>query len=1062
MSDGVLSTLRVMAACPHCGEENPTRARFCNACGSPLAERSSEVGETRRTVTVLFSDVVGSTALGEQLDPETLRGVMSRYFTAMSTVIERHGGTVEKFIGDAIMTVFGLPTIREDDALRAVRAASEMRDELTALNAQLVAEHGVSIETRTGIHTGEVVAGDPTARQTLVTGDAVNTAARLEQAAGAGEILIGLPTWRLVRGAVTVGASEEVLAKGKADPVTAFRLLSVATRTSARAQSVPARLFGRQGELERLVGRFDSLVTDRQPNVVTVIGAAGVGKSRLVAEFISMVADRAGVLRGRCLSYGEGITYWPIREILHAAAGIVETDDAEAGRRKLEALLGGLSEGRVIAEKLASAIGLTEEAASTEEIFWATRRALGHLAVTRPLVVVVEDIHWAQPTLLQLIQHVVDQVRDAPVLILCPARPELLETSPSWVDGRANALTINLDGLTAEAADRLLDSLSGGRGILEPLRGRVLATAEGNPLFIEEMVQMLAEEELTADIVVPPTIQALLAARLDRLPPAERSVAQRGSVAGRVFEEDAVAALTPEGSRIDVIPSLVALVQKEVLCPEMAELTASEAFKFRHILIRDAAYEALSKSDRGELHEAFADWLERTAGSRQMEYQEILGHHLEQAFRYRTDLRKGGDRTEAVGRRAAGHLRAAAKRARDRGDPAAAVQLYGKAEGLPVDGLRASAELALESGLAFLDMNDLAQARLRADAALRLAGDADDPGLAARARLLRLDVRASDGTYLSADPAIEVEVDTALDDAQASGDRLALAQAWQAESTKAWNAGRFAESSDRMRRSLGFAREVGDARYELDTEGIILVEALSGPTKASEVVANAESVFERAISYPTVRGEVLRILAVAEAMLGRFDDARAHAHQSIVLLEELSQTSAALTARGDWAWVERLAGDHAASETILRELLAASQAVGDPSLVSFAAARLGQALVAQGRLAEAAEYLAEGGRNPVATNRSRVAGGQARIHAAQGDRSAITEVDEMLAMVDPAFVNLAIDAHVDAAEAFAALGERIPAVEHARQALRLAESKENLAFVRQIRLLVSRLTDEGS
>ncbi len=576
-----------MPACPGCGVDNPERARFCLECGLPLTVGRPAVGGSRRTVTVLFSDIVGSTALGELLDPEAVHLVVSSYFDEMRAVIERHGGTVEKFIGDAIMAVFGLPVLHEDDALRAVRAALEMHAALATLNARLGTERGVTIATRTGLNTGEVLAGDPSARQTLVTGDAVNTAARLEQAAGAGEILLGAATWRLVRDVATVEPVPAIGARGKAEPLPAFRLLSIGQET-VRSARADAPLVGRGGELDQLRVRFERVAAERRPALVTVLGPAGVGKSRLVAEFVAELGDRATVLKGRCLSYGDGITYWPIREVLHTAAGIRDEDTPEEGLRKLSGLLRDDRDRPLLADRLASAIGLGAAPFPQDELFWAIRRTLADLAANRSLVLILEDLQWAEPTLRELIEYLTDQGVDSPLLLLCPARPEILEGATGWPPDRADATTIALEGLPPDTMMRLIDTLPGGAEVPGALRRRILATAEGNPLFVEEMVALLVEEGIVGagdaaaggsapdEIRMPPTIQALLAARLDRLPDSERSTAQRASVVGRVFDEAAVEALSPESVRADVPGDLDALVLKQLLAPETSGLTEDE------------------------------------------------------------------------------------------------------------------------------------------------------------------------------------------------------------------------------------------------------------------------------------------------------------------------------------------------------------------------------------------------------------------------------------------------------------------------------------------------------
>ena len=1030
--------------------------------------------KSRRVVTVLFSDIVGSTALGEHLDPETLRGVMARYFDTMAAVIERHGGTIEKYIGDAIMAVFGLPILHEDDAIRAVRAAVEMREMLATLNVALHRERGVTIAARTGIQTGEVVAGDVSARQTLVTGDPVNTAARLEQAASPGEILVGMPTWRLVADAATAEAIPPIAAKGKSDPVAAMRVLAVELAQTERTRQPAAILVGRDRELGRLLDIFERVRRDRDPALVAVVGPAGVGKSRLVVEFLANVADRADVLRGRCLPYGDGITYWPLREIFIAAARIAEGDAPAAGRRKLDRLVRAARDGPLLAARVASAIGLSTEPAPQEELFWAIRRTLEHLAAARPLVVVIEDVHWAEPTLLQLISQLVDLGRDVPLLVLCPSRPEVRDTAPGWGRGGRNRTEITLDGLAEDATAGLIDSLPGGAAIPAGLRSQILAAAEGNPLFLEEMVRMLIDEGIVtatgkdsaggvgsaaraADAVgVPPTIGALLAARIDRLPDEERSTAQRASVVGRVFERAAVAALTPSTAESDLAASLRGLVRRELVTPQRPEPSDEEAFKFRHILIRDAAYDALAKADRAELHERFADWLEQASGDRITEYQEILGYHLELAHRYRTELRERGEPTTRLGARAADHLALAARRAMDRGDAAAAVELLERAGTLPVTDPRTRAEQALQHGLALWDLGRVAEARERAEQALVLAGDAGDLGLAARARLLRVNAWLADGTAPSSDPLVARERDGALRDAQASGDPLALALSCSARSEQAWNERRFADSESEQRLAVEAARATGDARLALEAESELLVPMISGPAVASAVAGLGEALLARAVEYPSTRARILNVLAIAEAMIGRAELARRYADEAFAIYRDLAQPYGVGEVRINMSWVARLAGDLNAAEAAARAVFdGAELGVG---LRLMAACRLAEVLLALGRIDEAEQAILESERDPIALLGPRRAAVRARLNAARGVPGAAAEVVELVKMVDGSpFINQETDALIEAAEAMAALGDRTAATTYARRALGLAAAKENLALAGQIRLLLARL-----
>ena len=474
-----------------------------------------------------------------------------------------------------------------------------------------------------------------------------------------------------------------------------------------------------------------------------------MGKSRLIREFLASVDGETSVLRGRCLPYGEGITYWPLAEALREAAGISDSDDRAAAGRKLLALLAGDRDAELIAARLATAIGLSDEPAAQAELFWAVRRTLEHLAASRPLVVVFDDIHWAEPTFLDLVDHLADWSRDVPVVLLTPARPELLDERPNWGGGKLNASTILLETLPNDATERLIDALPGGPVLPAGLRERIAAAAEGNPLFVEELMAMLVDDgdirltdgewQAAGDLehlAIPPTIQALLAARLDRLSDDERGVAERASVVGRVFEPEAVAALSAAGSAGGLADQLMALVRKELVRPDRSEVTGGDAFKFRHILIRDAAYNALPKRERADLHERFADWLELVVGDRAAEFAEIIGHHLEQARRYQLEL--GSNVPPALSERATRWLREAAERAWDRWDFDGAMRLFDHAAGVAATNERL--DLLERKAWAIRRQGHYRRSRIEAEALVGEAEAAGSEGAALRARLLSADL----------------------------------------------------------------------------------------------------------------------------------------------------------------------------------------------------------------------------------------------------------------------------------------------------------------------------------
>jgi class 3 adenylate cyclase len=703
-----------MPACPRCGGDNPERARFCLECGAPL--RALAQREARKQVTVLFSDVTGSTALGERLDPESLNQVMTRWFEAARAVLERHGGTVQKFIGDAVMAVFGIPVVREDDALRAVRAAAELGPVLDALNAELERAWGVRLQVRTAVNTGEVVTGNAAVGDALVLGDAVNVAARLEQIANPGQVLLGPTTHWLVRHAVQVAELEPLALRGKRAPVAAKRLLSVDDAAQSRPTGVHTPLVGRDQEMRQIALVYERTVDSASCRLLCVLGPAGVGKSRLVGEALAGLVSDARLLIGRCLPYGEGITFWPVAEIVRRAARIVASDSPAQAQAKLSALFAGNPDGERLCKAVGGLIGLTEVTAAPDEAAWSVRRLLESLAAERPLIVVLDDLHWAEATLLDLVEQVVDASRGAPILLIGIARPELLEERPGWAT-RPNASAIVLDPLGAAASSELVGHLTGGDQLGGDVHGQITKVAGGNPLFLQEIFGLLVDSGqlshsgghwvLAGDrptISMPPTIHALLGARLDHLDVDVRSVLECAAVVGQEVERLAIEDLAPDDLRTAVSECLDTLVRKELLRPSVSRLTDEGAFEFRHVLIRDAAYDALPKQARSELHERFAGWVEEHVGERVREYEEIIGHHLEQAYRYRVELAPPDAAALALAARAAGRLRAAGNRAAARGDKAAA-NLLGRAAALLPEGdperaglLRVLDELAAHPG----------------------------------------------------------------------------------------------------------------------------------------------------------------------------------------------------------------------------------------------------------------------------------------------------------------------------------------------------------------------------
>ena len=638
-----------MPLCPRCGQDNPDVARFCLACGAPLAPPEPAV-EERKPVTVLFCDIVGSTATAEQLDPEDVRARLAPYYERARTELERFGGTVEKFIGDAVVALFGAPIAHEDDPERAVRAALAVREAVEELNA---GEAWLDLKIRVGVNTGEalvVLGARATEGEGMAAGDVMNTAARLQSAAPVNGIVVGELTYRATREAVDYRDAEPIAAKGKSEPV---RIWEVAGLRDGAAHERDTRtpLVGRRKQLQQLRSLWDEARQGRRL-VAAVVGAPGIGKSRLLRELTGELQREASVLFGRCLSYGEGITYWPITDIVKGAAGILQSDDGETASAKLGALLESLPTRdadalRTMAAAVSNLVGVpttprgTYAAAeiSQAELHWGIRRLLEELATQRPLVLVVEDLHWAEPTLLDLIRFVAEGAQQAPLLILASGRPELLDSGHPLVAANGYRYVVELDSLDEDESRNLLAKLASPRELPPALIDAVLRNAGGNPLFLEEMVGMILDEGLLEmgreleleSLPVPDNVQALIGSRLDRLATAEKRVVQLASVVGHVFWRGAVVDLAEANGTID--DALAELERRDFVRPHDESSVAGEReFAFKHILIRDVAYGRLPKGRRAGLHLRFSAWLDALPGGED-EFVEIVAYHLEQSCR---------------------------------------------------------------------------------------------------------------------------------------------------------------------------------------------------------------------------------------------------------------------------------------------------------------------------------------------------------------------------------------------------------------------------------------------
>ena len=993
--------------CGTCGNANPAGAKFCNECGTPLAQEAGQ--EVRKTITVLFADLVGFTSLSERLDQESLRRVMDRFYEEMRGAVHAHGGTVAKFIGDAVMAVWGTPVVREDDALRAVRAAEAMRGALAALNGDLETRWGVRVGMRTGVNTGEVVV-DPTKSADLLVGDTLNVAARLEQTAADGEVLVGPDTYRLVRDQAALEPVEPLHLKGKARRLPAFRLVAGERRSSSRLR---APLVGRDAELARLRAAFDTAVTNGETRLVTVVGSPGLGKSRLAAELAARLAAEARVLRGHCEPATEGATFLPVAEVLREAAAL--DGDADDLRARLVAATPGVEDR--VADALAALLG-DGELVGAEETFWAVRRFLETVARERPLVVLLDDVHWGEPTFLELIEHLVEWGRDAPILLVALARPELRDSRPTLCDEREGEV-LALDPLPADASRALVDGLLGAADLPAALAERLLETADGNPLFLGEMLRMLVDDGVlrregdswamagAEDVTVPPTIHALLAARLERLPDGERKVAQRAAIIGPQFTRAAVTELVADP---DVGAHLDALRRKELVVT-----VDDDTFRFGHALIRDAAYRPLLKESRADLHQRFAEWLE----ARGDEQDEIVGFHLERAFGYRRELGPLDDAGRDLGRRAGARLLGAGRRALAREDLPAATNLLGRALDVLDDDDPARVEALLEQAEALLSAGDTARAGDVVEELGLRAASAGDERVAARATVLGGQLANMTGAGGVRETIALLEEAAAV--LEAAGDAAGVAKAHHVVAGSHALLGQVAAAEASLDRALVAARAADDRRRVTAVLSGAPRAALWGPSpvvRASGRCLDVVRIVRMTPGNRHVEAMALRCQAVLEAMRGRAEAGRSILSSGRAALEELGLTLELHELDVYAGTVELLAGDQPAAEERLRAARDGFAALGVETGAAQAAALLARAVLEQGRDEDAIELTAFAERRGGEDLKTAIAwrGVRAEALARRGDHDEARRVArEAVALSEPT------DALADKADALMAL-----------------------------------------
>jgi class 3 adenylate cyclase/tetratricopeptide (TPR) repeat protein len=819
-----------VTTCTQCGRENPDGARFCNSCGAPLALAAEPAREVRKTVTVLFCDVVGSTELGERFDPEVVREVMARFYAAVREPVARHGGTVEKVIGDALVAVFGTPVVHEDDALRAVRAALEMQAAVATMG---------EVQARIGVNTGDVLARDATPGESLVVGDAVNVAARLQQAAAPGEVLVGEATWALVGHAARGDRVTPIAAKGKREPLVAWRLGGVDPAAGGHRRRLDLPMVGREAELDVLRWALARAEQTQRPHLVTVLGQPGLGKSRLVAE-VPRLRDDLTVLVGHCRAMLGPSALEPLLEVAAATA--------PAGRELPEAipeLMPGEPDAAAVAACLAPA-----GAASAPDLAWAITRLIGTMALTRTVVIVLEDVHWAGDPLLDIVEQLLGRSRRGSLVVICTARPEFAERRPGWGAG-ANTISIALERLDDLQTRSLLTHAS--PTLAADRADRVIAAAEGNPLFAEHLAALFGDEE--APSLLPRSIQVLLSARVEALTEPEREVVSVAAVAGRDFPLEAVETLVgrPIGDELD------RLEQRELIEP-----TAPGRCQFGHALLQEAAYGLIPKGRRGDLHTRLARWLDAEGAS-----DAVVADHLERAYALRTELGHADEATSRLGEEAGTRLATAGRRADAMGDPRRARLLLERALDLLSDDSPGRAAAMIELAAAGWNLLPGKEVLRLLDSGAGLATAHGLRALEVRARILRLGAIPESAPDALTSQEVIVETDAALAELEALADPRALATVLCTRANAECLLGRAADAAASAWRALEVVRAA-----EQDT--VWAVENLVWAVVESPIpLADAEVMLGRLVDElgvrPTVRSELLQAQAMVAHLRGDYD-----------------------------------------------------------------------------------------------------------------------------------------------------------------------------------------------
>jgi DNA-binding SARP family transcriptional activator/class 3 adenylate cyclase len=1002
--------------------------------GTPLA---------RRPVTVLCVVLQMTSGSGMALDPEAHEVVSEHVAAGLTAVLERYGGKLAISDSDRLMGVFGVASLHEDDALRAAQASLATRDALAAEADTLGRRQGASLVYRFGLATGEALVGG--SGPLGFAGDVGARAVTLAEAAEPGQILISRQTQQLAAAAIDTDRAGPDL----------FVLQSAPAGVRPLAVRLDAPLVDREQEMGLLQAAYAKATRERVTMTVSVIGEAGQGKTRLVQESAGRLGREVKVLTGRCLPYGEGITFWPLREVIHQAVGGHDSPE------KIKALLGGEADAAGVAERLHRALGPGNQGrADAAEIFWAARRFLEIQARSQPVLVVFEDLHWAEPTFLDLVESLALEPGHSPIALVCVARPELLEQRPAWAAEADRAVSIELPPLDEGPAASLLDALTADQRLPPSTRARLMDTAAGNPLYLEQLAVSLSEQAGSERPALPPTIQALLAARLQRLGPGAGSVLARAAIIGKDFSLEAVRELLPPEARDPLGRNLQTLMAKG-LVQQGPGRSPAEQYSFRHILIQQAAYRAIPKALRAELHQRFADWLEFRLPEPAPGLSEILGYHLEQAARYGHELWPAEAPSAALSLRAAGHLETAGRAAHDRGDDLAAVNLLDRAAALLPDHDPALGRVYTSLGAALTEAGQLEKAKAALDQAQRIAAAAGDEGQQAHARVqalllgLKLDPHDAAAEITRALPGLRREFTR-------SQDELGICQILQLEAALSWDQARSAAAEDAWLRAAQYARRVNDRRELAEILSWLASAALWGPTPAPEGIRRCEEYLDEIGSHPYGRAVVLRYLAGLYAMQDDMTAAHAALSRSQSMLDALGPTMTAIVTQLA-ALVAMLDGDPATAESHLRREFEFLDQMGERRYLATTAAKLARAIADQGpgRYDEALHLLAISRDAAADEDLSAQAVGRGLSARILADRGRHREAEELArsAVALAAQTDLLsehADTLLDLAHVLIA-GGRIPeARAAAAQALDLYQRKGNLPGVRESLRCLSR------